>query len=43
MYLLGEQSAWADALINRLQSLPALWLRDLRLAGLLWNWKRRTI
>lgn len=33
MYLLGEQSAWADALINRLQSLPALWLRDLMPCG----------
>ncbi|CAI8966511.1 cAMP-binding protein [Pseudomonas sp. IT-347P] len=33
MYLLGEQSAWADALINRLQSLPALWLRDLAPCG----------
>ncbi|MDD1001039.1 Crp/Fnr family transcriptional regulator [Pseudomonas sp. TNT2022 ID642] len=33
MYLLGEQSACADALINRLQSLPALWLRDLTPCG----------
>jgi hypothetical protein len=33
MYLLGEQSACADALINRLQSLPALWLRDLAPCG----------
>jgi hypothetical protein len=33
MYLLGEQSAWADALINRLQRLPALWLRDLAPCG----------
>lgn len=29
MYLLGEQSAHADALINRLQSLPGQWLKDL--------------
>ncbi|WP_339451872.1 Crp/Fnr family transcriptional regulator [Pseudomonas sp. EA_5y_Pfl2_R50] len=29
MYLLGEQSAYADALINRLQNLPALWLESL--------------
>ncbi|WLH34812.1 Crp/Fnr family transcriptional regulator [Pseudomonas sp. FP2196] len=29
MYLLGEQSAFADALINRLQNLPAQWLEDL--------------
>ncbi|GLH17777.1 cAMP-binding protein A [Pseudomonas atacamensis] len=29
MYLLGEQSAQADALINRLQSLPGQWLQDL--------------
>lgn len=33
MYLLGEQSAWTDALINRLQSLPALWLSDLAPCG----------
>ncbi|KHA70215.1 cAMP-binding protein [Pseudomonas chlororaphis] len=33
MYLLGEQSAWADTLINRLQSLPLLWLRDLAPCG----------
>ncbi|WP_454565680.1 Crp/Fnr family transcriptional regulator [Pseudomonas sp. AIG] len=33
MYLLGEQSAHADALINRLQSLPTLWLRDLAPCG----------
>ena len=33
MYLLGEQSVWADALISRLQSLPALWLRDLAPCG----------
>ena len=29
MYLLGEQSAHADALINRLQNLPGQWLQDL--------------
>ena len=29
MYLLGEQSAYADALINRLQNLPAKWLEGL--------------
>ncbi|WP_339466642.1 MULTISPECIES: Crp/Fnr family transcriptional regulator [unclassified Pseudomonas] len=29
MYLLGEQSALADALINRLQNLPAQWLEGL--------------
>ncbi|MFJ2538034.1 Crp/Fnr family transcriptional regulator [Pseudomonas sp. NPDC087614] len=29
MYLLGEQSALADALINRLQNLPAQWLDGL--------------
>ncbi|ABA76533.1 MULTISPECIES: Crp/Fnr family transcriptional regulator [Pseudomonas] len=29
MYLLGEQSAQADALINHLQSLPAQWLEGL--------------
>lgn len=33
MYLLGEQSAHVDALINRLQSLPSLWLRDLLPCG----------
>ncbi|WP_242207065.1 MULTISPECIES: cyclic nucleotide-binding domain-containing protein [unclassified Pseudomonas] len=33
MYLLGEQSAWADALINRLQSLPAQWLQGLAPCG----------
>lgn len=33
MYLLGEQSAHTDALINRLQSLPAKWLRDLAPCG----------
>ncbi len=33
MYLLGEQSAYADAMINRLQSLPALWLLDLTPCG----------
>lgn len=33
MYLLGEQSAWVDALINRLQSLPAQWLCDLPPCG----------
>jgi hypothetical protein len=33
MYLLGEQSAYADAKINRLQSLPALWLLDLTPCG----------
>lgn len=33
MYLLGEQSAHVDALINRLQSLPALWLRDMAPCG----------
>jgi len=29
MYLLGEQSAHADALINRLQNFPGQWLEDL--------------
>jgi hypothetical protein len=33
MYLLGEQSAYADALINRLQSLPAQWLLGLAPCG----------
>lgn len=33
MYLLGEQSAFADALINRLQNLPAQWLRGLAPCG----------
>ncbi|POA44083.1 cAMP-binding protein [Pseudomonas sp. MPR-ANC1] len=33
MYLLGEQSALADALINRLQSLPAQWLQGLEPCG----------
>ncbi|MBC8997919.1 Crp/Fnr family transcriptional regulator [Pseudomonas sp. N40(2020)] len=29
MYLLGEQSAFADSVINRLQNFPAQWLEDL--------------
>jgi hypothetical protein len=33
MYLLGEQSAYADALINRLQNLPARWLEGLAPCG----------
>jgi len=33
MYLLGEQSAPVDALINRLQSLPASWLEGLSPCG----------
>ncbi|MBK5531186.1 cyclic nucleotide-binding domain-containing protein [Pseudomonas sp. TH08] len=33
MYLLGEQSAFADALINRLQNLPAQWLHGLAPCG----------
>lgn len=33
MYLLGEQSARTDAMINRLQSLPVQWLRDLAPCG----------
>ncbi|MFJ7314776.1 Crp/Fnr family transcriptional regulator [Pseudomonas sp. NPDC098747] len=33
MYLLGEQSALADALINRLQNLPAQWLEGLLSCG----------
>lgn len=33
MYLLGEQSAYADALINRLQNLPAKWLEGLAPCG----------
>ncbi|MDR9862718.1 MULTISPECIES: Crp/Fnr family transcriptional regulator [Pseudomonas] len=33
MYLLGEQSAFADALINRLQNLPAQWLEGLAQCG----------
>lgn len=33
MYLLGEQSAFADALINRLQNLPAQWLEGLVACG----------
>ena len=34
MYLLGEQSAQVDALINRLQTLPAQWLQGLEPCGL---------
>ncbi|MBC3206519.1 cyclic nucleotide-binding domain-containing protein [Pseudomonas sp. SWRI111] len=33
MYVLGEQSAHADALINRLQNLPAQWLLGLTQCG----------
>ncbi|WP_433588643.1 Crp/Fnr family transcriptional regulator [Pseudomonas koreensis] len=33
MYLLGEQSAPVDALINRLQSLPGRWLEGLTASG----------
>jgi len=33
MYLLGEQSAYTDAMINRLQSLPVQWVRDLAPCG----------
>lgn len=33
MYLLGEQSAYADALINRLQGLPGQWLQNLPPCG----------
>ena len=33
MYLLGEQSAYSNAMINRLQSLPVQWLRDLAPCG----------
>lgn len=33
MYLLGEQSALADAMINRLQNLPAQWLEGLLSCG----------
>lgn len=33
MYLLGDQSAHADALINRLQSLPGQWLEGLAPCG----------
>eukprot|EP01136_Pigoraptor_vietnamica_P028103 Opistho-1_new@85254 len=33
MYLLGEQSAPVDALINRLQSLPVRWLEGLAPCG----------
>ena len=33
MYLLGEQSALADAMINRLQHLPAQWLEGLLSCG----------
>ncbi|WP_166216362.1 Crp/Fnr family transcriptional regulator [Pseudomonas atagonensis] len=33
MYLLGEQSTIADALINRLQGLPAQWLEGLEPCG----------
>ncbi|MBK5508570.1 Crp/Fnr family transcriptional regulator [Pseudomonas sp. TH15] len=33
MYLLGEQPAYADTLINRLQNLPAQWLHGLAPCG----------
>ena len=33
MYLLGEQPAYADQLISRLQSIPAQLLDDLQPAG----------